>query len=132
MAKLEPPRGFETWLDCILSKMATGQCEAGSGRYVSAEDAFAAARAELDELRAELAEAKGEHSEILAGPIDEPQLELAGEWETGLFCGLEDQNLQSDPYGACRYGFEAGVERMLEWAQGIIRAYENDSPAPKA
>ena len=57
---------------------------------------------------------------IAAGPIDEPQIDLSGEWQTGLFCGLEDRSLQSDSYAACLYGFEAGVERVLEWAQGII------------
>jgi hypothetical protein len=61
-------------------------------------------------------------NEISAGPVDEPQIELSGEYETGLFCGLEDRDLQGTGYEACRYGFEVGVERGLEWAQGIILA----------
>ena len=61
---------------------------------------------------------------ILKGPIDEPQIDLSGEYETGLFCGLEDRDLQADAYGACRYGFEAGVERALEWAQSIAAEAE--------
>lgn len=59
--------------------------------------------------------------QILAGPIDEPQIDLVGEYQTGLFCGLEDRGLNGDPYGACLHGFECGVERALEWAQGIVR-----------
>ncbi len=56
---------------------------------------------------------------IKSGPTDEPQIDLTGDYEKGLFCGLEDVGLQGDGYGACRYGFEAGVERALEWAQGL-------------
>ena len=58
---------------------------------------------------------------IAAGPQDEPQIELTGEYEKGLYCGLEDVGLQGDGYGACEHGFHAGVERALEWAQGIAK-----------
>lgn len=57
---------------------------------------------------------------IAAGPVDEPQLDLEGDWRKGLFCGLEDVDRQRDPYEACIYGFEKGVERVLEWAQRIV------------
>lgn len=57
---------------------------------------------------------------IAAGPVDEPQIDLVGDWEKGLFCGLEDKGFQCDGYAACVYGFEAGVERVLKWAQGIV------------
>lgn len=131
MEKLKSPEGYDTWLDYAVKTMEKPPFSPNEwfdrwGRAPRGDEMRAAARAELDELRAELAELKGKQSEILAGPTDEPQIELAGEWETGLFCGLEDQNLQSDAYGACRYGFEAGVERTLEWAQGIVHARENE------
>lgn len=57
---------------------------------------------------------------LLEGPTDEPQIELTGEWESGLYCGLEDQGMQGDAYAACHYGFQEGVGRALEWAQGVI------------
>lgn len=57
--------------------------------------------------------------EIVAGPQDEPQLELAENYENGLFCGMEDVGGMRDPYVACLYGFEAGVERALDWAHSI-------------
>lgn len=70
---------------------------------------------------------------ILAGPVDEPQIELSGEYETGLFCGLEDRGLQDTGYEACRYGFEQGVERGVEWAQGIAEsALALARPAPQS
>lgn len=59
------------------------------------------------------------YNAILAGPVDEPQIELTGEYHTGLHCGLEDRDI-SDRYDACDYGFEKGVERALEWAYGVV------------
>lgn len=68
---------------------------------------------------------------ILAGPVDEPQIELTGEHHTGLHCGLEDRDI-CDRYDACDYGFEKGVERTLEWAQGIIRAAPDERKTDEA
>lgn len=59
---------------------------------------------------------------ILAGPVDEPRVELTGEYQTGLYCGLEDCGAHEDGYAGCDYGFEQGVTRTLEWAQGVIAA----------
>ena len=64
---------------------------------------------------------------LLAGPVNEPQINLVGEYQTGLFCGLEDRGLQGDPYEACLYGFEAGVEHTLEWAQGLAQDAEDQN-----
>lgn len=66
---------------------------------------------------------------LLEGPVDEPQIDLAGDYQTGLFCGLEDNGMQGDAYDACIYGFEKGVERALEWAQGIIESAMEEQPA---
>lgn len=67
---------------------------------------------------------------LLAGPVDEPQIDLSADYQTGLFCGLEDRDLQYDPYKACLYGFEQGVERALEWAQGLVAdCAVNEKPA---
>lgn len=59
--------------------------------------------------------------DIATGPIDEPQIDLTGEYHTGLHCGLEDRDIV-DRYDACDHGFEKGVERALEWAQGVVEA----------
>lgn len=56
---------------------------------------------------------------IAAGPAGEPQIELTGDYHTGLHCGLEDR-CNDDQYEACDYGFAEGVERVTEWAQGVV------------
>lgn len=43
-----------------------------------------------------------------------------GEWETGMFCGLEDRAIQ-DRYIACRYGYDSALEKVQEW---IIDEFE--------
>ncbi len=68
--------------------------------------------------------------EIAAGPVDEPQIDLTGDYLTGLHCGLEDQNID-DRYDACDYGFWKGVERACEWAQGIAQGAIDAAPTPK-
>lgn len=59
------------------------------------------------------------YNAILAGPVDEPSIELTGEYHTGLHCGLEDRDI-CDRYDACDYGFGKGVERALEWAYSVV------------
>ncbi|MCH8851106.1 MAG: hypothetical protein IID41_00475 [Planctomycetes bacterium] len=56
---------------------------------------------------------------ILAGPVDEPSIDLTDEYHAGLHCGLEDRDI-GDRYDACDYGFEKGVERVLEWAKDVV------------
>lgn len=68
--------------------------------------------------------------EIAAGPVDEPQIDLTGDYLTGLYCGLEDRDLVDDGYSACDYGFEEGKSRVVEWAQGIAQGAIE--PAPQA
>ena len=46
----------------------------------------------------------------------EDSLGNAGDWAKGLHCGLEDRDIH-DRYDACDYGFDAGVERALEFVQ---------------
>ena len=59
------------------------------------------------------------------GPVDEPQMDNTGEWQTGLHCGLEDRGI-GDRYEACDHGFECGVERALEWARNALAEVPND------
>ena len=44
-----------------------------------------------------------------------------GEWETGMFCGLEDVGI-TDRYEACRYGYDRAIEKVHEW---IINGLQN-------
>ncbi len=44
---------------------------------------------------------------------DEP-VQAGGEWEQGLFCGLEDMGI-TDRYAACRHGYDKALERVQEW-----------------
>ena len=37
-----------------------------------------------------------------------------GEWETGLFCGLEDMGI-TDRYQACRHGYDKALDKVREW-----------------
>lgn len=81
---------------------------------------FDALATQHDTLRASHDKLRKACSLIAAGPIDEPQIELTGDWEKGLFCGLEDREYHCDGYAGCVYGFEAAVERMQEWGQGVV------------
>ena len=69
---------------------------------------------------------------IAAGPVDEPQINLTGHYENELFCDLEYvKNIQGNGYKACAYGFKQGVERTLEWAQGIVGEVIGETKAEK-
>ena len=46
---------------------------------------------------------------------DAPDIDISGEWQTGLHCGVEDRDCQ-DRYEGADYGYSQGVERTLEWA----------------
>lgn len=60
--------------------------------------------------------------EETAGNINHDAVQCVGEWETGLFCGLEDQNI-TDRYDACRYGYDHALEKVQEWIiDGIVKA----------
>ena len=49
------------------------------------------------------------------------EIHLTDNYQQGLFCGLEDRDI-TDRYDACMYGFEKAVERVTEWAQGMVEA----------
>lgn len=91
---------------------------------------------DLPPLHAEVKKLLASHERLLgackalaAGPVDEPQIDLVGDYQKGLFCGLEDRGEQSDGYAACLYGFNEGVERALEWAQGEVHDAIAEAPA---
>ena len=44
-----------------------------------------------------------------------------GDWEIGMFCGLEDQGI-TDRYMACHYGYDCALERVQEWMYGFLEA----------
>lgn len=53
--------------------------------------------------------------ERIAKCEDAPDIDATGEWQTGLYCGVEDRDCQ-DRYQGAAYGHTVGVEKGLEWA----------------
>ena len=51
---------------------------------------------------------------------DDP-VQAGGEWEQGLFCGLEDMDI-TDRYAACRHGYDKALEKVQEWIIDEIEA----------
>lgn len=47
--------------------------------------------------------------------VDAPDLEVSGDYEFGLHCGVEDNDC-SDRYEGANYGYTTGMEAGLEWA----------------
>jgi hypothetical protein len=45
----------------------------------------------------------------------------SGEWQTGMFCGLEDKGIQ-DRYEACEYGYNVALDRVADWATGGVKS----------
>ncbi len=75
------------------------------GRYVTYED-YAALEAKCAVLAAENAGL----SAVLMSVID-PSNEPAYQ-SLGMGCGVEDNSLQTDGYGACEYGWREAMERV--------------------
>lgn len=59
---------------------------------------------------------------------DAPGIDIGGESQLGLHCGVEDRGCY-DRYEGADYGYSQGVERALEWSSNeafaAIAAYEN-------
>ncbi len=51
---------------------------------------------------------------------DEP-VQGQGEWDRGLFCGLEDRDI-TDRYDACRHGYDKALDKVQEWIIDEIEA----------
>lgn len=62
--------------------------------------------------------------EYITEKMECPAVQCVGDWQTGMFCGLEDRDI-TDRYDACIYGYEMAIERINEWALcGIKQALE--------
>ena len=46
--------------------------------------------------------------------MEQPAVLAQGDWQTGMFCGLEDRGI-TDRYDACMYGHEYALEKVWEW-----------------
>lgn len=59
---------------------------------------------------------------------DAPDIDIGGESQFGLHCGVEDRGCY-DRYEGADYGYSQGVERALEWSSNeafaALAAYEN-------
>ena len=51
--------------------------------------------------------------------MEHPAVECREEWQTGMFCGLEDRNI-TDRYDACMYGYECAIKKVNEWVISAI------------
>ena len=69
---------------------------------------------ECKKLKAENAKLKEALQHIIEH-MDCPAIQCEGEWQTGMFCGLEDRGI-TDRYDACLYGYNHAIERVNEWA----------------
>ena len=74
---------------------------------IAADKEIATRDAELARLREAL--------QRISDGTDAPDIDISGEWQTGLHCGVEDRDCQ-DRYEGADYGYSQGVERTLEWA----------------
>lgn len=77
-------------------------------------------RQQVQRLDADRAVLVGACEAINEGCDDEDQLTLSGDYGNGLRCGVEDRGHQRDGYAAAERGFREGVERTVDWAQGIV------------
>ena len=46
--------------------------------------------------------------------MESDAVQCNGEWQQGLFCGLEDVGT-TDRYEACMHGYEAALSKVQEW-----------------
>ncbi len=51
--------------------------------------------------------------------MEQDAVQANGEWQTGMFCGLEDRNI-TDRYDACMYGYNNALKKVQEWVIGAI------------
>uniref|UniRef100_A0A6M3XHA3 Uncharacterized protein n=1 Tax=viral metagenome TaxID=1070528 RepID=A0A6M3XHA3_9ZZZZ len=69
----------------------------------------------------DIIEAQSEAIEGVLEGMDKPAVRCEGEWQTGMFCGLEDRDI-TDRYDACVYGYETAIKKVKEWAIGHLEA----------
>lgn len=60
---------------------------------------------------------------------DAPEIDATGEWQFGLYCGVEDRACR-DRYDGADYGHAVGVEKGLEWAMNEAKAALEPAPNP--
>lgn len=97
--------------------LRTGPAEAGwwSPETVHAyQQELSTAKAALDEARKDKERLESGLTRI-AQCIDAPDVDVGGEWQAGLHCGVEDR-LCRDRYDGADYGHTVGAERTREWA----------------
>jgi len=74
----------------------------------------------------ELKQAKAENKDLKAAleemtkNMQHDAVQGRGEWETGMYCGLEDRGIM-DRYEACRYGHDEALNKVEEWVIGIAK-----------
>jgi hypothetical protein len=102
----------------IRNEFACRSVEWDDGSF---SEAHQCCRNQIDQLRARVEEWKT-YAEILeqslvriANAESAPDIDIGGEMQFGLHCGVEDRGC-SDRYDGADYGYSRGVTRALEWA----------------
>ena len=73
------------------------------------------------------AHAINQHEKLVAGikeaadAMHKPAVRGEGDWQRGMFCGLEDRGI-ADRYDACVYGYDKALERVQEWVIAGLEA----------
>jgi len=74
-----------------------------------------------------ISHAINQHEKLVAGikeaanAMDKPAVQGEGDWQRGMFCGLEDRGI-TDRYDACVYGYDKALERVQEWVIAGLEA----------
>lgn len=106
------PRGAEThkvltdYQAAQLPQWACEQIESQQDLIIALKMVQKKTAARIEELEKAIEESRD--------TIETDAVQGTGEWQTGMFCGLEDRNI-TDRYDACQYGYEAALDRVREW-----------------
>jgi hypothetical protein len=108
--------GYKEHIADLEKRLA--RTEADLDLTITARDAFAAETCELEAQLAEKDAMLGKCVEALtriAGCVNAPDIDATGDWQKGLYCGVEDRNCR-DRYDGADFGHVVGVEKALEWS----------------
>lgn len=105
----KPDPGIHTCYDVFAN--STGQIR----------DAAAARLQRIQSQAARIEALEAIVEKLRQGPDEnEARIHQTGDYQTGLHCGVEDRCVVFDGYGAADYGFQEGVDAVLEWMNEIV------------
>lgn len=105
---------------CVAIQWAEDGSETGH-RFIPVGHMMHEAADEIERLRAALYR--------ISKCEDAPEIDATGEWQFGLYCGVEDRFCR-DRYDGADFGHVVGVEKALEWAMSEAKAALEQAPNP--